>query len=119
MPKRDQHGNLVMVGRLVDENPSRFSFDECLKAWFIVLDVSLLENGAVPGIVSVVDSKGVNVSHLTRMSLSSLKKYYMYIQVQVSNNSHTRKKVKAVPQHATKALAGRGSIPPTHSRPRH
>jgi hypothetical protein len=29
------------------------------------------------------------------------------------------KKAKAVPLHATKALVGRGSIAPTHSRPRH
>jgi hypothetical protein len=26
---------------------------------------------------------------------------------------------KAVPQHATEALVGRGGIAPTHSRPRH
>jgi len=88
MPKRDQHGNVVMVGRVVDDDTSKFSYEDCLKSWFMLQDVTLLENGAVPGFVFVVDMKGCSLGHVTKMSLSSVKKYYMYIQV-INRHSYT------------------------------
>jgi hypothetical protein len=81
LPKTDQHGNLIMVAHLVDENASKFSFDDCLKAWFMIQDMILLEHGAVPGIIFIADTKGFTMGHIARINLSSLKKYYMYIQV--------------------------------------
>jgi hypothetical protein len=81
LPKRDQHGNIVMAGRLVDVDASKFNYDDCLKSWFMLQDVTLLEHGAVPGFVFVFDMKGASLGHITKMSLSSIKKYYMYIQV--------------------------------------
>ncbi|PNF19943.1 hypothetical protein B7P43_G10378, partial [Cryptotermes secundus] len=80
LPKRDQHGNIVMAGRLVDVDASKFNYDDCLRSWFMLQDVTLLEHGAVPGFVFVFDMKGTSLGHVTRMSLSSIKKYYMYIQ---------------------------------------
>jgi hypothetical protein len=86
MPKRDQHGNIVMAARLVDLDASKFNYEDCLKSWFMLQDVTLLEHGAVPGFVFVIDMKGTSLGHITRMSLSSMKKYYMYIQVQSPNS---------------------------------
>jgi hypothetical protein len=86
LPKRDQHGNIVMAGRLVDVDASKFNYEDCLKSWFMLQDVTLLEHGAVPGFVFVLDMKGTSFGHITKMSLSSIKKYYMYIQVQSPNN---------------------------------
>ena len=81
LPNRDQHGNIVMAGRLLDEDPSKFSYEDCLTGWFMLQDITLRENGAVPGFVFVIDMKGASLGHITKISLSSLKKYYMYIQV--------------------------------------
>ena len=81
MPNRDQHGNIVMVARLVDEDVSKFSYEDCLAGWFMLQDITLREHGAVPGFVIVFDMKRTTLGHITRISLSSLKKYYMYIQV--------------------------------------
>jgi hypothetical protein len=81
LPIRDQHGNIVMVGRLVDEDPSKFCYEDCITAWFMLQDIILREQGAVPGFVFVVDMKGTSLGHITKISLSTLKKYYMYIQV--------------------------------------
>ena len=78
---RDQHGNIVIVGRLVDDDPSKFTYEDCLAAWFMLQDITLRENGAVPGFVFVIDMKGASLGHITKISLASLKKYYMYIQV--------------------------------------
>ncbi|XP_021939899.1 alpha-tocopherol transfer protein-like isoform X2 [Zootermopsis nevadensis] len=80
MPKRDQHGNLVMAGRVVDNNVSKFSYEETTKAWFMLQDVILLEEGAIPGFVFVLDASSAGMGHLARTSLSTVKKYYMYIQ---------------------------------------
>jgi hypothetical protein len=81
LPSRDQHGNIVMAGRVVDEDVSKFCYDDCLTAWFMLQDITLRENGAVPGFVFVLDMKGSTLGHITKISLSSMKKYYMYIQV--------------------------------------
>jgi len=81
LANRDQHGNIVMVTRLLDEDPSKFSCEDCLTGWFMLQDITLRENGAVPGFVFVVDMKGTTLGHITKISLASLKKYYMYIQV--------------------------------------
>jgi hypothetical protein len=44
-------------------------------------DITLRDHGAVPGFVFVFDMKEANLGHITKVSLASLKKYYMYIQV--------------------------------------
>jgi hypothetical protein len=81
LPNRDQHGNIVMVGRLSDYDASKFSYEDCLTGWFMLQDITLREKGSVPGFVFVIDMKGTSLGHITRISLNSLKKYYMYIQV--------------------------------------
>lgn len=78
---RDQHGNVVMVGHLVDEDSSKFSYENLLNTWFMLQDITLLEYGTVPGFVFVIDMKGCNIGHATKMHLTTVKKYYMYIQV--------------------------------------
>jgi hypothetical protein len=81
LPKRDQHGNIVMVGRLTDEDASKFCYEDCVTGWFMVQDIALRENGAVPGLVFIIDAKETSLGHIAKVSLSCLKKYYMYIQV--------------------------------------
>lgn len=80
VPKRDQHGNIVMAGRLVDEDASKFSYEDLLNTWFMLQDITLRENGAVPGFVFVVDMKGTSLGHAAKMHLATVKKYYVYIQ---------------------------------------
>ena len=81
MPKRDQHGNVVMLGRLSDTDASKFDYDACLNTWFMLQDVKLVEDGAVPGFVFVFDMKGMALGHVARLNVTSIKKYFMYIQV--------------------------------------
>jgi hypothetical protein len=81
MPNRDQHGNIVMLGRTVDEDASKFSYENTLNTWFMLQDIALREHGAVPGFVFVVDMKGTSLAHAARMNIATVKKYYTYIQV--------------------------------------
>ncbi|XP_069682749.1 alpha-tocopherol transfer protein-like [Periplaneta americana] len=80
MPKTDKHGNLILFVRLSDFDANKYYCDDFLKIFFMVQDLILLEKGAVHGLIFVVDMKGISIGHLTRVKLSSLKKYYMYIQ---------------------------------------
>jgi hypothetical protein len=81
LPNRDQHGNIVMFGSLVDGDSSKFSYEDCVTTWFMLQDITLCEHGAVPGFVFVLDMKRASLGHIAKISLASLKKYYMYIQV--------------------------------------
>ncbi|XP_023720822.1 clavesin-1-like [Cryptotermes secundus] len=80
MPKRDQHGNAVMIACAADFNPDKFHYNDALKTWFMLQDVFLLENGTVPGFVILVDSKGFGFGHLRKMNIQTVKKYCMYTQ---------------------------------------
>jgi hypothetical protein len=81
MPKRDQHGNVVMVARVAVLDPDKFHYNNAMKTWFMLQDVCLLEHGTTPGFVILVDSKGCGLGHLTKISIQTLKKYCMYTQV--------------------------------------
>jgi hypothetical protein len=70
-----------MAVRLTDYDPSRFFFEDCVNTWFMLQDITMRELGTVPGFVFVVDMKGASMGHITKVSLATLKKYYMYIQV--------------------------------------
>jgi hypothetical protein len=70
-----------MIGRLADEDASKFMYANVLNAWFMLQDITLLEHGAVPGFVFLVDMKGTTLAHAARLNIAILKKYYMYIQV--------------------------------------
>ncbi|GFG36891.1 hypothetical protein Cfor_08697 [Coptotermes formosanus] len=80
LPNRDQHGNIVMAGRLIDGDVSKFCYEDCLTMWYMLQDITLRENGTVPGFTFVLDMKGASLGHIAKISLASLKKYYMYIQ---------------------------------------
>jgi hypothetical protein len=81
VPNRDQHGNIVMLGHVADEDVSKFSFENILNTWFMLQDITLWENGTVPGFVFVGNMKGTTFAHVTRMHIATAKKYYTYIQV--------------------------------------
>jgi hypothetical protein len=84
MPNRDQHGNVVMIARVADLDPEKFQYNDSVKTWFMLQDAFLLENGATPGFVILVDSKGCGLRHLTKISIQTIKKYCMYTQVRLS-----------------------------------
>lgn len=81
MPNRDQHGNIVMLARVVDVDVSKFSYENTKKTWFMVQDITLREHGTVPGFVFVLDTKGATLAHAARTNIATVKKYSMYIQV--------------------------------------
>lgn len=47
---------------------------------FTILDTCLYSQGPRPGIIFLFDMKGVSLGHLLRIKLSSIKKFFHYLQ---------------------------------------
>jgi hypothetical protein len=85
LPKRDQHGNVVIVTRISDTDTTKFSHSAALKTYFMVQDVIMLETGTAPGYIFLIDAKGTGFGHFSRLKFSYMKLYADYLQVFVCN----------------------------------
>nr|CAD7569531.1 unnamed protein product [Timema californicum] len=81
VPERDRSGNLVLLFRMANYEPSKFIQERAGKAFLMLNDVALLEHGTVPGLTLVLDSKGVGFNFLPRVSIPNLKKMIMFLQL--------------------------------------
>nr|CAD7437626.1 unnamed protein product [Timema bartmani] len=83
LPERDRNGNLVLLFRMANYDPSKFIHEKASKAFLMLNDMALLEHGTVPGLTIVFDNKGVGFNFLPRVNISILKKIIMFLQVVV------------------------------------
>ncbi|KAJ6642975.1 Alpha-tocopherol transfer protein-like [Pseudolycoriella hygida] len=70
----------VIFHRLSNSTASNYCFDNAIKTFFMTIDACLYEIGPSPGIIFLFDMKDVRLSHLTRVRLSSIKKFFHYLQ---------------------------------------
>ncbi|XP_034239461.1 alpha-tocopherol transfer protein-like [Thrips palmi] len=80
LPEPDKHGNRIFIGRLSNPDPTHYNFTAAVKAMQLIIETSLREEGIAPGYVFVYDQKGVQMGHVVRMPVSSVRKYLHYIQ---------------------------------------
>ncbi|KAL1130518.1 hypothetical protein AAG570_011764 [Ranatra chinensis] len=83
LPGQTEAGYSVMSSRLVGGLPaSRFNLDQAIKLFFMAVDtqLNLQPTSQQLGLIFLFDSTGLSLSHLTRMNLSSVKKYLTYVQ---------------------------------------
>ena len=81
MPERDPEGNLVVLIRLQDYEPSKLNLEACAKVSLMALESFLMEHGSVAGIVIILDQRNFTLSHLARVPISIPKKFFYYGQV--------------------------------------
>lgn len=99
LPKTPE-GFSIVFHRLSSSKPSHYHFDEAIKTFFmsigkiptrkikvikltirhLFLDSCLQAHGPSPGIIFLFDMKGVSIGHLTRIRISSIKKFFHYLQ---------------------------------------
>nr|CAD7399371.1 unnamed protein product [Timema poppensis] len=117
LPERDRSGNLVLLFRMANYEPSRFIQERASKALLMLNDVALLEHGTVPGLTLVLDSKGVGFNFLPRVSIPNLKKMIMFLQI-VIHSSGLEDFYKIVPNEILpKEYGGEaGTIEEAHKR---
>ncbi|KAK9499227.1 hypothetical protein O3M35_002304 [Rhynocoris fuscipes] len=82
IPKTTPEGYRVLLYRLNDTDPSKFVFQEAMRAFFAFNDVQISEDGIIPGYVVLFDMKGVQLGHLARVTtaLNLLRTFMVYIQ---------------------------------------
>ncbi|XP_018896723.1 alpha-tocopherol transfer protein-like isoform X2 [Bemisia tabaci] len=80
LPQKTPKGYSVLMGRLSKTEVSEFFLDDSIKLKLMVIDQFLRDHGPSNGMVFLFDMTGVSFSHLSRISLSSVKKYCQYIQ---------------------------------------
>ena len=59
---------------------SNYHFDEAIKTYFMTIDSCLYTQGPRPGIIFLFDMKNVGLMHLTRINMSSVRKFFHYLQ---------------------------------------
>jgi len=86
LPERTAEDNQLFLYRLADFDPSRFVYDDYVKMLLLVADTRMLrevkEKIPLPsGDVPIFDMAGLNIRHLGRITLPSMRKYMHYFQV--------------------------------------
>ncbi|CAG2062475.1 unnamed protein product, partial [Timema podura] len=80
LPEKDSQGNVIVIARLKQDDPTLYSHPLSIKTYIMVQDMAVLEYGTVPGFVHILDFKGLTFRHLSNISLTIIKQYFTYIQ---------------------------------------
>ncbi|XP_020288423.1 alpha-tocopherol transfer protein-like [Pseudomyrmex gracilis] len=80
LPKSDPHGNRIIFHRLSDTRPQQYMFNDSIKAFLMSIDADLYSEGCSPGYIFLFDMQGSRIGHLSRLSLSSISKFFEYLQ---------------------------------------
>lgn len=80
LPVPDPNGYRIIFHRLADNRPNQYMFNDGIKLLAMSVDASLYSEGCSPGYVFLFDMRGVRLGHLTRLSVSSIRKFFEYLQ---------------------------------------
>ncbi|XP_014474891.1 PREDICTED: alpha-tocopherol transfer protein-like isoform X2 [Dinoponera quadriceps] len=80
LPKPDQNGYRIIFHRLADTRPLQYVFNDTIKLLLMSIDASLYTDGCSPGYVFLLDMHGVRLSHLPKLSINSIRRFFEYIQ---------------------------------------
>ncbi|XP_075976832.1 alpha-tocopherol transfer protein-like [Anticarsia gemmatalis] len=80
LPGKTSDGYEILFHRLHDTDPSKFCLEAASKYLFMLVDLCLTKQGPKPGFVFLFDMRGVKFGHITRLSLTTLRKFFQYVQ---------------------------------------
>ncbi|XP_045770008.1 alpha-tocopherol transfer protein-like isoform X2 [Maniola jurtina] len=80
LPEKSCQGYDLIYHRLHNTEPSKYHLEPGCKILFMTVDACLSKRGPQPGHIFLFDMQGVKLGHLTRVSLSSLRKFFQYVQ---------------------------------------
>ncbi|XP_055642754.1 alpha-tocopherol transfer protein-like [Toxorhynchites rutilus septentrionalis] len=73
-------GYSVIYHRLNNPKASNYNFDEAVKTYFMLLDSCLYLQGPRPGLICLFDMTNVGLTHLLRVKISTIRKFFHYLQ---------------------------------------
>ncbi|XP_047358969.1 alpha-tocopherol transfer protein-like isoform X2 [Vespa velutina] len=80
LPVPDPNGYNIIFHRLADTKASKYFLNDAIKLMMMTVDENLYNYGCSPGYIFLFDMAGVNIAHLTRISIGSIRKLFEYVQ---------------------------------------
>ncbi|XP_058821907.1 alpha-tocopherol transfer protein-like [Topomyia yanbarensis] len=73
-------GYSIVYHRLNNPKASNYNFDDAVKTYFMLLDSCLYTQGPRPGLICLFDMTNVGLTHLLRVKISTVRKFFHYLQ---------------------------------------
>lgn len=80
LPGLSKQGHKILFAKLIDTDPSHYSFEDSCKYFFMESDLIGLRNGICDGYIFIGDSANVSLGHVGRINPMGMKKLVTYIQ---------------------------------------
>lgn len=74
------NGCPIIFHQVSNSKASNYYFDNAVKTFFMSIDICLHQQGPQKGIIFLFDMRHVRLSHLTRIRVSTIKKFFRYVQ---------------------------------------
>lgn len=82
LPKTTEENYKVFIYRLIDSDADNYYFNNNVKTFFMLADTRIIsEFPLTEGEEPIFDVAGTTLRHITKMVLSTMRKYMAYIQV--------------------------------------
>ncbi|XP_045461023.1 clavesin-1-like [Harmonia axyridis] len=80
LPKKTHEGYTVCFFKFLDSNAENFSLCEFMKIFDMVVLLDIYLNGTQKGLRYCFDVKNISLGHVAKLSLVTLKKFFLYLQ---------------------------------------
>jgi hypothetical protein len=94
---RTLHNCTLISHKLRNFNAKEYDFEVATKTYIMKVEENLYQNGPTNGIIFINDSKDVSLSHLFRVSLSSIRKSLRFLQEGIPINIEAVHILNSVP----------------------
>lgn len=81
LPKQTQEGYHITLYKLIDTDPSNYDCQEYYKRMDMMSSIWTAIITTSPGQVAIIDSAGASMRHFTKLDLTIVKKYTLFLQV--------------------------------------
>lgn len=81
MPVRTPEGYVPIYCKVMNPDASGFVFNDHLKVFDMSVTSWFAQEGTAEGIIIIYDMKLINLGHLARTGIMSMKKFLYYLQV--------------------------------------
>lgn len=73
-------GHSIIFHRLSNPKASNYHFDEAVKTYFMLIETCMYHQGPRPGLICLFDMNNVGLSHLLRVKIGTIRKFFHYLQ---------------------------------------
>ncbi|XP_060880448.1 alpha-tocopherol transfer protein-like [Metopolophium dirhodum] len=80
LPIRSPNDYQIIYHKLRIFEANKYVFNDGVKLLIMAMDACFKVDGTCPGYIFLFDMRGVRLGHLTRLSISSLRKFFTFIQ---------------------------------------